>query len=91
MLVSPPSGQSLAPELLLPGLERGRSVVGEWLIPELAGRLGVPWDEMAQVFAALPTNYVHLLDTAEGINLLAIMSADLLGLPHAEPFFSRHQ
>jgi hypothetical protein len=71
-------------------LNQGRAIVGVWLQGELAQRFGIPVPYVEHVMGSMPTNYALLLDTAEGVNIIAQAVATLLGQP-TTPFYTRLQ
>lgn len=86
-----PHWETLSPEAALPGLCVGRYLVGIWLIDELAKHHGVPTSFVERMLDRMPTNYVNLLDSADGINLLSIIVGEALGQREVEPFCPRLQ
>ena len=71
-------------------LNTARAVIGVWLQGELAQRLGLPVSEIDRLMCHLPTNFALMLDTAEGVNVVAEAVATLAGV-QAGPFYSRLQ
>lgn len=72
-------------------LNTARAVVGVWLMGELAQRYGLPIAAVDEAMCVLPTNFALLLDTAEGVNIVAEAVAVLTGQSEIKPFYSRLQ
>ena len=72
-------------------LNTARAMVGAWLQGELAQRLDLPVSEIDRIMCVLPTNYALLMDTAEGVNIVAEAVAVLVGKAGAVPFYTRLQ
>ncbi|MCA1653664.1 MAG: hypothetical protein ABR588_05890 [Sphingomicrobium sp.] len=75
----PLNGLCLCPEDTVPGLIEGRQVTGKWLIEQLAEKLDASWDEVVAAFERLPTNSVALLDSPEGMSVVASAVSFMLG------------
>lgn len=71
-------------------LNTARAFIGAWLRDELARRLDLPPAEVDRIMCVLPTNYALLLDSAEGVNVVAEAVAVLANV-QAGPFYTRLQ
>lgn len=74
-----PDGFTLWPEAQIPGLAEGRQVVGMWLVEQLAEKLDARWEDVMNAFCHLPLNSIAMLDSPEGLNVVAYAVSQLMG------------
>ena len=72
-------------------LNQARAFMGLWLSGQLANRFNLPLSEVDRIMCLLPTNYALLLDTPEGVNIVAEAVAVLVGQADIRPFYTRLQ